>query len=121
MEPLAALGADQAADESVRHEVGEAVLAIEAALARVERALKAVPEDAEAWIDYFVVAGGGSGAASGKPLMTSMTESEVALTTATILWRTGTGPTDCPPSAEGPPDAASGTLTKVMTHTGCAT
>jgi len=51
VEPLAALGADQTADESVRHEVGEAVLAIEAALARVERALKAVPEGAEAWID----------------------------------------------------------------------
>ncbi|MHB1507970.1 MAG: hypothetical protein ACYCST_07165 [Acidimicrobiales bacterium] len=49
MEPLAAMGADQAADEAVRHATGEALLAIEAAIARVERALTEVPADAEIW------------------------------------------------------------------------
>ncbi|MHB8246131.1 MAG: hypothetical protein ACYDGN_12410 [Acidimicrobiales bacterium] len=50
MEPLAAMGADQVADEAVRHGVGEALLAIEAAITRVECALTEVPPDAETWV-----------------------------------------------------------------------
>jgi hypothetical protein len=45
------LGEDRVADEAVRHAVGEAVLAIEAALTRVERALVKAPDDAEASMD----------------------------------------------------------------------
>jgi len=43
------MGADQVADEAVRHAMGEALLAIEAAITRVERALTEVPADAETW------------------------------------------------------------------------
>ncbi|MCL4413541.1 MAG: hypothetical protein M1522_02140 [Actinobacteria bacterium] len=46
MEPL-----DLATDESVRHAVGESVLAIESAVARVERALTEVPAESESCAD----------------------------------------------------------------------
>ena len=51
VESVAAMEADQAADEADRHEVGEVLLAVEAAIARVERALAEMADGSEARVD----------------------------------------------------------------------
>jgi len=51
VERLDAMSEEQAAHESVNRAVGEVLLAIEAATARVDRALSEVPAAAEPWMD----------------------------------------------------------------------